>query len=116
MSEEKRYSIADFSAIAPVECPCGLSRRAYIEASGGNVSFHLLDVKIDAQLHYHKEHTEIYYILEGEGFLELDGEKLPVKPGSSVMIHPYCRHRAIGLLKVINVSLPSFDMNDEFFD
>ena len=59
MSEEKRYSIADFSAIAPVECPCGLSRRAYIEASGGNVSFHLLDVKIDAQLHYHKEHTEI---------------------------------------------------------
>ncbi|MBR2426628.1 MAG: cupin domain-containing protein [Lentisphaeria bacterium] len=116
MSEKKRYTIADFTAIEPVECPCGLSRRAYIEASEGKVSFHRLDVKIDAQLHYHKEHEEIYYILEGEGFLELDGEKIPVKPGSSVMIHPYCRHRAIGKLKVINVSLPSFDMNDEFFD
>ena len=116
MSEKKRYTIADFTAIEPVECPCGLSRRAYIEASEGKVSFHRLDVKIDAQLHYHKEHEEIYYILEGEGFLDLDGEKLPVKPGSSVMIHPYCRHRAIGQLKVINVSLPSFDVNDEFFD
>ena len=115
MSEEK-YVVADFSAIVPVPCPCGMSRRAYIEESGHEVSFHVVDIKVDAQYHYHKEHSEIYYILEGEGFLELDGGKIPVKPGISVLIKPGCRHRAIGNLKVINVSMPAFDPTDEYFD
>ena len=43
-------------------------------------SLHLLDVQADAQLHYHKKITEIYFILEGEGFMELDGQRVPVQP------------------------------------
>lgn len=113
---EKNYTIADFASILPVPCPCGMSRRAYIEESNRQVSFHVVEIKVDAQYHYHKEHTEIYYILEGEGFLELDGAKVPVKPGMSVLIKPGCRHRAIGALKVINVALPAFDPADEYFD
>ena len=115
MSKEN-YVFTDFSAILPVPCPCGMSRRAYIEESGREVSFHVVDIKVDAKYHYHKFHSEIYYILEGEGFLELDGRKLSVKPGISVLIKPGCRHRAIGTLKVINVSLPAFDPEDEYFD
>lgn len=112
----KNYTKVDFSAITPVPCPCGMSKRAFIQESDGEVSFHVVEISIDAKLHYHKNHREIYYILEGNGFLELDGEKLAVKPGSSIMINPGCRHRALGNLKVINVSLPAFDPEDEFFD
>lgn len=115
MSEEK-YTLIDFDSVLPVPCPCGMSRRAYVEESDGQVSFHVVDIKKDAQYHYHKTHTEIYYILEGEGFLELDGKKHPVKPGMSALIKPGCRHRAIGNLKVINVPLPAFDPEDEYFD
>ena len=112
----KNYAMVDFSGIGAVPCPCGMSRRAYIAESGGKVSFHVVEISRDAKLHYHKNHSEIYYILEGTGFLELDGEKLPVKPGCSVLLKPGCRHRALGQLKVINVSLPAFDPEDEWFD
>jgi mannose-6-phosphate isomerase-like protein (cupin superfamily) len=60
--------------------------------------------------------TEIYYILEGEGFMELDGERIAVRPMSSVLIKPGCRHRAVGRMKIINVPIPAFDPADEWFD
>jgi hypothetical protein len=32
------------------------------------------------------------------------------------MIEPGCRHRAVGNLKIINVPVPKFDPEDEWFD
>ena len=60
--------------------------------------------------------TEIYVVLEGVGEMELDGERVPVRPMSSVMIKPGCRHRAIGKLKILNIAIPKFDPADEWFD
>jgi hypothetical protein len=48
--------------------------------------------------------------------MELDGEILSVKPMTSVMIKPGCRHRAIGAMKVIIIAMPAFDPQDEWFD
>jgi quercetin dioxygenase-like cupin family protein len=55
-------------------------------------------------------------ILEGEGWLELDGERIPVKPLSAITIRPGCRHRAVGKMKVLNFVVPAFDPEDEWFD
>ena len=60
--------------------------------------------------------TEIYVILEGAGEMELDGERIPVRPMSSIMIKPGCRHRAIGQLRILNIAIPKFDPQDEWFD
>ena len=76
----------------------------------------MVDISKNSRIHYHKKLTEIYYILEGEGEMELDGELFAVKPGDAILIKPGCRHRAIGELKVINVPIPSFDPDDEWFD
>lgn len=116
MSSEKRFEVTDFDDIKAVPCPCGMSRRAFAEESGRRASFHVVDIKKDSEVHYHKKGIEIYYILEGEGFMELDGERIPVHPGSSVLIREYCRHRAVGNLKIINVPIPAFDPEDEWFD
>ena len=116
MKNTKRYSVEKFDAIQPVPCPCGLSRRAFMESSGGIATFHLVDIKKDAALHYHKEHVELYLILEGSGYLELDGEKIAVEPGTTAFIGKNCRHRALGEMKIANVSIPSFDPDDEWFD
>jgi hypothetical protein len=35
---------------------------------------------------------------------------------SSVLIKPGCRHRALGNLKIINIPIPTFDPDDEYFD
>ena len=48
--------------------------------------------------------------------MELDGTQLPVRPGSCILIKPGCRHRAIGPLKLINVPIPAFRSDDEWFD
>ena len=112
----KNYSISHLNDIAPVKCPCGFSKRAFATPDNKVATIHLVDIQEDAQTHYHKKLTEIYLILEGEGFMELDGERHPVKPMSTILIKPGCRHRAIGKMKIINVPVPAFDPADEWFD
>ena len=72
-----------------------------------------MDVEAEAQLHFHRQHTEVYYVLSGCGSIELDGEAVPVKPGTAVLIRPGCRHRARGRLRLLNVVTPAFDPADE---
>lgn len=38
--------------------------------------------------HYHKLSEEFYFILEGTGTMEIDGEERPVTPGDAVLIPP----------------------------
>ncbi len=116
MIQTKNYEVAQLDTIDPARCPCGWSRRAFADPAESNASVHLVEILADARTHYHKKLTEIYVVLEGEGFLELDGERLPLQPLTTVKIHPGCRHRAVGKLKVLNFVLPVFDPADEWFD
>jgi mannose-6-phosphate isomerase-like protein (cupin superfamily) len=102
--------------IAPVPCPCGTAKRAFAGDPDGIATMHVVDIKTDSQTHYHKKLTELYYVLEGQGQMELDGQLFDVRPGTAIMIKPGCRHRAIGKLKIINVPIPAFDPDDEWFD
>jgi mannose-6-phosphate isomerase-like protein (cupin superfamily) len=79
-------------------------------------SIHLLDVKAETRTHYHRRMTEIYYVLEGYGHLELDGTRAAVRPGQAVLIKPGCRHRALGSMRLLVIPIPAFDPADEFFD
>ncbi|QEG34726.1 cupin domain-containing protein [Bythopirellula goksoeyrii] len=110
------YRIEHLADLPPVKCLCGETRRAFVDDAAGVASMHLVEISTDAQTHYHKSLTELYYILEGEGEMELDGQRHPVKPGDAILIKPGCRHRAIGRLKVLNVPVPAFDPDDEWFD
>lgn len=111
---DKRFSVAQLDEIKPVPCPCGQARRAFNEPGNTLATVHLTDIHADSRAHYHKTMTEIYIVLEGEGWLEADGERIPLKPMTSVMIKPGCVHRAVGNLRIINVPMPPFDPKDEF--
>jgi mannose-6-phosphate isomerase-like protein (cupin superfamily) len=108
--------IARFDEIDAVECPCGLSKRAFVSPENPTATMHVVDIQQDAQVHYHKKLTEIYFVLEGSGQMELDGERLPIKPFTAIFIKPGCRHRAVGKMRIVNVSIPAFDPEDEWFD
>lgn len=111
------YLLAQLDEIPPVPCPCGQARRAFRVPGNEVASLHLVEiVRGEARKHYHKRMTEIYYVLEGEGHMELDDAVVPLRPATSVLIKPGCRHRAIGDLKIINVPIPVFDPDDEWFD
>jgi mannose-6-phosphate isomerase-like protein (cupin superfamily) len=111
-----RYSVAQLTEIPPVVCPCGQARRAFADSPSVLLSVHLTEISADARTHYHKRLTETYVVLEGEGFLELDGERVPLKPLTAVTIRPGCRHRAVGNIKILNFVVPAFDPEDEWFD
>jgi mannose-6-phosphate isomerase-like protein (cupin superfamily) len=112
----KHYLVAQMDELPATDCPCGQARRAFAVAGNDVATLHLVDISVDARTHYHKRMTEIYLVLEGEGFIELDGERVPVKPMTSVLIKPGVRHRAVGRMRIINVPIPAFDPADEFED
>ena len=110
------YIIEHLEDVDPIDCPCGVTKRAFVSPDNPIATLHLLEVKSDAETHYHKTMTEIYLILEGEGHMELDGEMVPVKPLTGILIKPGCRHRAVGNMRIAIVPIPAFDPGDEWFD
>lgn len=111
---EKNFQIARLADIEPAPCPCGQARRAFMNDQNDVASMHLVEIKKDSELHYHEKMTEMYYVLEGEGHIELDGQIHPLTPGTAVLIKPGCRHRAVGSnLKILNIPVPKFNPADE---
>lgn len=116
--KDSKYIIAKMNDIEEVECPCGLTKRAFVSPDNDVATLHLVDISENAKTHYHKKLTEIYYILEAEegACMELDGEMIPVTAMTSILIKPGCRHRAVGKMKILNIPVPAFDPEDEWFD
>jgi len=110
------YIVAHLDEIEPIKCPCGFARRAFVAEDNKTATLHITDITSDSRLHYHKKMTEIYLILEGEGEMQLDDDIIAVKPMTSILIKPGCRHRAIGRIRTVVVAIPAFDPNDEWFD
>lgn len=111
-----RHLRTQLDAVPAVPCPCGSARRGFAVPGNDLATIHLVDISADARTHYHRRMTEIYLVLEGEGFIELDGERVPARPMLSVMIQPGCRHRLVGRFRIVNVAIPAFDPADEWFD
>ena len=97
-----------------VPCPCGESHRFFTAQDGGELGLHRTVIS-GAEPHYHKRITEIYYVLEGKGQVELDGETVDVEPGTVVLIPPMVIHRGIGDFQVIVAyNHPEAHQTDDF--
>ena len=74
---------------------------------------HAVDID-GARPHFHKRATELYYVLEGDGVVLLDGEEHPVRKGSIVHIPPGVVHGARGRMRVLVVGIPDIAEDDYF--
>ncbi len=52
------------------------------------------------QRHHHRETEEIYYVVEGSGEMEIDGERARVAPGDAVLIPPAPGTRSVPIPRV----------------
>jgi len=94
---------------------CGW-RHLLISKQDRDVAAWVHAVDIDgARAHYHKQATELYYVLEGEGTVCLDGVEHPVRQGSVVHIPPGVIHGARGRMRVLVVGIPDISDSDLFF-
>lgn len=74
---------------------------------------HAVDID-GARLHYHKRSTELYYVLDGQGTVLLDGKEHAVAAGSIVHIPPGVVHGARGRVRVLVIGIPDIADNDYF--
>jgi mannose-6-phosphate isomerase-like protein (cupin superfamily) len=112
------FEIVAFDQLPGVLCPCGTSRRAFGDVADYPLTIHRTEISDDARCHYHRHLTECYYILEcaADAAMELDGKRVPIRPGLCVLIRPGVRHRALGRMTVLNIVSPKFTADDEWFD
>jgi mannose-6-phosphate isomerase-like protein (cupin superfamily) len=66
--------------------------------------------------HHHEYQEQVYYILEGEGLMEIEGERTVVTPWTVVHIPPTVSHAIYNTgmvdLKLVVVTIPPDDVPD----
>jgi mannose-6-phosphate isomerase-like protein (cupin superfamily) len=94
---------------------CGWRDRLISREDTGVAAWaHAVDID-GAREHYHKRTTELYYVLEGEGAVALDGVLHPVRKGSMVHIPPGVVHGAKGRMRVLVIGIPDIADDDVFY-
>jgi mannose-6-phosphate isomerase-like protein (cupin superfamily) len=71
------------------------------------------------QRHYHTASEEIYFLLDGGGLMEIDGEEREVGPGDAVLISPGAWHslRAGSTgARLLCMCAPPYTHEDTYFD
>lgn len=71
------------------------------------------------QRHYHRLSEEFYFILEGQGLMEVDGETRPVGPGDAILIPPGAWHQIRSgeevPLRFLCCCAPPYSHDDTYF-
>lgn len=69
--------------------------------------------------HYHLEAEEVYYVLQGEGQVRIDGQARPIGPGDVVVILPGQRHQVqqegTADLVLLVTCVPAYSTEDVVF-
>lgn len=88
-------------------------------ATNEHASDFLVFIKNEVKAHYHKNHTEIVYVLSGEAEFTLDKTTEKVSKGSYVRIEPGQVHSvkvtSSKPLKVLSIQTPQFFGKDRIF-
>ncbi|MFN8187837.1 MAG: cupin domain-containing protein [Gaiellales bacterium] len=70
--------------------------------------------------HYHGASEELYYVVEGSGVIEIDGERATLHPGDAVLIPPGAWHRIeVGrdqTLRFLCCCSPPYRDDDTYFE
>ncbi len=68
--------------------------------------------------HHHKLSEEFYFILEGTGLMEMDGESREVQAGDAILIPAGAWHQitAKSDLRLLCCCAPPYDHADTYFD
>jgi mannose-6-phosphate isomerase-like protein (cupin superfamily) len=110
------YIVRRIADAPTVQCPCGQSTRPLTLADTPLCNLHVTFIT-DSVKHYHRETTEVYYILEGTGKMELNDDVIDIEPGMIVYIEPYTAHRLFSEcgVRTIVFGVPAYRDDDEFF-
>lgn len=85
MTVEKGPVVRHRDEVGAVPCPHGDVVRVVTGGEGGVANVHVVRVT-EGGLHRHRGYDEVYYVLSGEGTLEIDAQAHPLRPGTVAVI------------------------------
>ncbi|MGI8605285.1 MAG: cupin domain-containing protein [Verrucomicrobiales bacterium] len=101
----------DVAEVQPWAETCGQIRPVLAENDGAAAEVHHLEIA-DAKLHFHKRTDEIYYVLDGQGHMQLDDQEIELHKDVVVYVPRGVKHRAWGDLKVLVICIPRGVLSD----
>ena len=112
----KGYLVRRLQDAPTVRSECGQSTRPLSYPETAVCNLHVTFIK-DSTRHYHKQCTEVYYILQGRGKMELNDDVVEVEPGTVIYIEPNTAHRLFSEegVQTIVFGVPAYRPDDEFY-
>lgn len=114
-------TIVPFSSQQPFTTKDGSTIRSILDRSNAPVANQsLAEATVPAggstQRHYHKLSEEFYFILEGAGTMEINGEERGITPGDAILIPPGAWHTitATESLRFLCCCAPPYSHDDTF--
>jgi mannose-6-phosphate isomerase-like protein (cupin superfamily) len=114
--------IRNRDAQAPFITKDGSTIRSLLDRSNAPVTHQsLAEASLPAggstQRHHHKISEEFYYVLEGTGLMEIDGESREVGPGDAILIPAGAWHelQAHTALRLLCCCAPPYAHEDTYF-
>ena len=122
-AEAYNMTVQNLSAQRPFVTKDGSTIRSILDRTNAPVQNQsLAEAQVAAggrtELHYHKLTEEIYFILEGAGEIELDGERRMVGPGDAILIPSDARHTIMATepLRFLCCCAPPYAHADTYFE
>jgi mannose-6-phosphate isomerase-like protein (cupin superfamily) len=119
----KTMTVQNLSAEAPFTTKDGSTIRSVLDRTNAPVrNQSLAEARVPAggrtARHYHKVAEELYFILEGAGEIELDGDHRMVGPGDAILIPPGTWHTitATEPLRFLCCCAPPYAHEDTYFE
>ena len=116
-------TVQNLSAQAPFITKDGSTIRSILDRTNAPVQNQsLAEARVPAggrtERHYHKVAEELYFILEGAGEIELDGERRMVGPGDAILIPPGAWHTIMATepLRFLCCCSPPYAHEDTYFE
>jgi mannose-6-phosphate isomerase-like protein (cupin superfamily) len=112
LSDQPPFVTKDGSTIRSIldraNAPVEQQSLAEATVSGGNAT----------ERHYHKASEEFYFLLEGEGTMEVDGKRREVQPGDAVLIPAGAWHQITAKrdLRFLCCCAPPYSHEDTYFE
>lgn len=111
LSSQKQFTTKDGSQIRSI------LDRANSPVKNQSLAEATLPPVTSTERHYHRESEELYFILEGRGEMEIDGETRVVGPGDAILIPPGAWHQIAALdeMRFLCCCAPPYSHDDTFF-
>jgi mannose-6-phosphate isomerase-like protein (cupin superfamily) len=111
MAVQTGFLRRDPADVKPWAETCGAIRCLVVEEDGAAAEVHHVEIQ-DAKLHFHEKTDEFYYVIDGQGEMILDDEKIELHRGVVVYVPRGVKHKAIGKLTVLTVCIPRGVLSD----